>query len=757
MSTNTNSNGRSNGSGQKRVTLPQHPSELTIADLVGDSNSSNSNSENTPLLNKRPPSSSSPADNNSNSKKPNIDRTALYVKVITEKVPWYKRPSVLWLLPIFGMTWITGGMLISSQGQFQAALLCREYLNRHTSNYTSSALLSAAESGSNGRGVASFLASTSMSLVASMPSSEECKVHEIQAFTAKILALLDVITGVASAFSIGYYTSLSDKYGRKIIIILGFFNSLLVLGSFVLMSVYWDQIGLPLMVLSALANGLLGGATLGITMALAYTADCTDPAKRSLAFSWIHAGLYFGLAIGPYMGGVISTATGTILTIVFIDIVATSLALLLAVFILPESLPSMQPEHLRRLYATSEGAKDNSSAAEPTRQRAVAWHSHTLQALAFFKPNGRNTNLVLLAAISFLQMLAYKGTISVIILYTNQMFNWKYYEDGVMFSLSSTARLVTMLILLPLLVHFYQKSVLKKQRRLAAQAASSSSFPAAIAGQAHSAYGTQGPSSQEQEDSFDQNQWSSNLHDEAMGRSEVVNNQTVFNPNDPTIAASLQFLGERTFELGNDLDNDEYEDEYDGESFWDKRHRQPSVDSLATLAPNKAAHRSSRPNRDNQTTCTSSSTTDEPSTFDNVPVRTKEQAFSDMKFDTWMIRLGFAINSITYVGYGLAQVTWHFYLATALHAVSIISSPSLKSLLTSVVEPDQFGAVLGALQVVDSIAAIFSPIVISGVYAVTVSTMPEFVWYCCAFWTGVCVLLAFMIRQKQFRRNMTGV
>jgi hypothetical protein len=174
------------------MALTQHPSELTISELVSDNN--NKNGENAPLLTKQ--ASSTPPSSN---KKPNIDRTALYVKVITEELPWYKRPSVLWLLPIFGMTWITNGMLSSSQGQFQAALLCREYLNRHTSNFTASALLSAvAEGGSNDGGVTSFLASTSISLVASLQSSDECKVHEIQAFTAKILALLDVITGVAS-------------------------------------------------------------------------------------------------------------------------------------------------------------------------------------------------------------------------------------------------------------------------------------------------------------------------------------------------------------------------------------------------------------------------------------------------------------------------------------------------------------------------------------------------------------------------------
>ncbi|KAF8945662.1 hypothetical protein BGZ47_002222 [Haplosporangium gracile] len=748
-------NGNRRGSnGGQRITLPQHPSEQTINDMANDNSNNN---ENTPLLNNKA-SSSSPFNNDK--KKPPVDATALYVKVITEQLPWYKRPSVLWLLPIFGMTWITSGMLASSQGQFQAALLCREYLNRHTSNISTTLLTSVASEG----GVSSFLAS------AAVKPAEECLLPEIQAFTAKILALTEVITGLASMFTIGYYASLSDKYGRKIIIIVGFLNALLVLGSFVLMNVYWDQIGLPLMILSGLVNGLLGGTTLGVTMALAYAADCTDPSQRHLAFSWLHAALYFGLAIGPYMGGLISKATGTILTVVFIDITVTSLGLLLTVFVMPESLPSMQPEHLRRLFATNADAKTSSNStaagAQPTAGRRVPWHSHVFQALLFFKPNGRNTNLILLAAISFLQMLAYRGTISVIILYTNRLFQWTEYEDGVMFSLSSTARLITILIFLPLLVHFYQKSFTKKQRRLvAAQAAQAAADEAHRNGNraphARSLlYGSQASTSYQDQEAFDRNQRASTLHDEAtIGQSDVVNNQTVFNPNDPTIAASLQFLGETALDFRSD-DDGEDDDEcdyggYAGESFLARRRRQESIDSLATLTPSKAPVR--RSPQFNQSTTTASATNNEPSssTSETSVLRTKEQKFSDMKFDTWMIRLGFAINSITYVGYGLASETWMFYLATALHAVSIISSPSLKSLLTNLVEPSQFGAVLGALQVVDSVAAVVSPVVISWVYALTVSTMPEFVWYSCAFWTGICVVLAFMIRQKQFRANMT--
>ncbi|KAF9958564.1 hypothetical protein BGZ70_009145 [Mortierella alpina] len=684
-------------------------------------------SENTPLLSTNREGSSSPgsaANANSNSSQhgqSETDSTLEYVKVINEFLPWYKRPSVFWLLPIFGITWISTGMLQSSLGQFKAALLCREYLNRHTSNTT----LMATE------GVASFLTHTSMHTVhglsqvtAAFRPAPECKVPEIQAFTAKILGFVEVVDSIASSLSAGYYTTLSDRHGRRIIIIIAFFNAFFVLCTLVAMAAYWEQIGLSLLVISGLINGLLGGNFLGLTMSLAYTADCTEPAKRGLAFSWLHAALYLGLAIGPYLGGSISRASGTILTVVAIDIVITLIALLLVVLILPESLPAKQLAYVRKLYPKL-SKKDDPVVGT---QERVPWHSHVVSSLAFFKPNGRNTNLILLAGISSLAMLAFKGSLSVVILYTNQVFQWTEYEDGIMFSLASFARLITILIFRPVLVHFYQKAFHKKVKKARAEAVAAG-LPQEIT-----------PSQPLHRSRYDD-----------PNRTLPI----VVDPYDATGATSVQHLGEAALDLSSD-ESESIEEE----SFLARRQRQESVDSFTTLAsgrPREPLHRSPRSFSSNISTSKNKDKATEPTVVTDASGRSQEETFSDMKFDTWMIRLGFAINSVTYIGYGLASETWMFYLATSLHAVCIIATPSIKSLLTHLVEPSQFGAALGALQVVDSIAAIFSPVVISWVYALTVKSMPEFVWYTCAAWTAIGVVLAFMIRQKQFRNNAIAV
>ncbi|KAF9321400.1 hypothetical protein BG003_001912 [Podila horticola] len=691
---------------------------------------SNASLEHTPLLAKAPSSTT-----------PETDATAVYVKIINEHLPWYKRPSVLWLIPMYGLSAISSGMLISSLGLFQAAMLCREYMNRHSSNTTLAGVSYLAEQASSSSVATSGLAGM---MVAMVPDNM-CQTPEVLAFVAKTMALVEVIGGIASMFAIGYYASLSDKHGRLKIMILGFVATLTMLLSIIAMGIWWDEFGLPLMILSSLVVGLMGGIGTGSTMCLAYAADCTDPAKRSLVYSYLHAGLYLGLGIGPVLGGYLTDKTETILTIVYIDLATSIISILLAVFVVPESIPSKQPLFIRELVEKAcPPKKDNLSS-----DAHVPWHSHAVRAFSFFKPNGRNTNLILLAAISFLQMLAVRGTLSVVVLYTLQMFQWRAFDVGVLFTLGHVVRLFTLLVLLPILVHWYQKASTLKQLKARARAEREA--------KKHGKRLVNNSNDNEIHDNFKRYDSSNTLYDPSQSQpgtlsrvptkdthdpsttfyteDHVINNsQFIVNPNDLNVAASVQHLGEAALEYAADSD-----DEDEGEISSLHRHRQSSQATISSSTHIPNTH-------DTEENSTKHSS--------GAVIRTKEQTFSDMKFDTWMIRLGFAINSITYVGYGLATQGWMFYLASALHAVSIISTPSLKSLLTNLVEPSQFGAVLGALQVVDSVAAIFSPIVISWVYALTVKSWPEFVWYSCAAWTGICVVLSFMIRQKQFRSNI---
>lgn len=98
------------------------------------------------------------------------DPTSIYVKILEEHLPPLKRPSALWLLPVFALSSITGGMLISSIGQFMTLNLCQEYLNNHPSSNST--------------------------MMAMLPPQEMCRGAEIQAYTAKTLAIVEVLGAV---------------------------------------------------------------------------------------------------------------------------------------------------------------------------------------------------------------------------------------------------------------------------------------------------------------------------------------------------------------------------------------------------------------------------------------------------------------------------------------------------------------------------------------------------------------------------------
>ncbi|KAG0093625.1 hypothetical protein BGZ93_007810 [Podila epicladia] len=699
----------SSSSQPTREPLPHYPSDTTVVE---------EEHEGSPLLIKTPSSSQPPE-----------DPTTVYVKLLETHLPWYKRPSALWLLPIFAIITISGGMMASSVGQYQASLLCREFFNNYTpANATLATIIAQAKETPDG--LTQFLFDSvgkeMNGMVVPLLPVAECREPDIQAYTAKILAFLDVLSALAGTLSIGYYSSLSDKFGRLPFLILAPVNTLFLLGGLAAMGHYWDQFGLYLMIVGMTINGVLGGFNIGLTMALAYAADCTDPSKRSMIFSWLHAALFLGLTVGPILGGKIVIATNTIMTIISIDAVATMVSLAFIVFVVPESLPSRQSPRIRALYEQTLQSSGTST-TDKTKKKAQdgPWYSHAMRSLMFFKPTGENTNLILLAGMSFMSTLALRGSFTVLVLYTNKVFHWTQEEDGTLASLSSLVRVLTLLVILPILVHYYRKSMEKKL-------------------QEEGGDGGKGVNRSQQQQQHEElrPQYHSGLETEGLA----------FDPNDSTIAASMEQLGEAALNLSGDEDEQAPKDR--------RRQRWQSAASTRSWETDRTQIPASSPRS------TPSNATQKPSPVQveqpkaqTTPTTAKDQprsaahVRSDMRFDIWMIRVGFVISSTTYVGYGLATKGWMFYIWAALHAMAIIGTPSLKSLLTNLVEPSEFGAVLGAVQVVDSISGIVSPVVVSWVYAATVATRPETVWYTMAAATGVCAVLAFMVRQKEFMRE----
>jgi len=145
----------------------------------------------------------------------------------------------------------------------------------------------------------------------------------------KELGMMMAIFSIMQFIFAPFWGSLSDKFGRKPILIIGVFGNALALVLMGFSTTYWMLFG------SRALAGVLSSATL--PTAMAYVADSTSDRDRGGGMGLIGAAMGIGMVLGPGLGG---WAAGNSLTLPFFLAAGLSgLALLLLIFLLPESLP----------------------------------------------------------------------------------------------------------------------------------------------------------------------------------------------------------------------------------------------------------------------------------------------------------------------------------------------------------------------------------------------------------------------------------
>lgn len=289
----------------------------------------------------------------------------------------------------------------------------------------------------------------------------QCQIPEVQALVSKFTLYGSLLTGILSAFVSPKLGALSDRYGRIRLICFSTIGMLIneVITIVVArcpqsFSVYWMLLGYAF-------DGLGGSFIAAMALSFAYASDCTPPDRRNVAFGYYHGCLFTGIALGPLFAGKIVAVTGDILFVFYLAVGAHAIFFLWLIFIVPESLTIERQRIARKKLSVKdvdhapdhdEDAKQNTS----TRIANYFSRGNMLGPLAILWPTEPGTNpqlrrnLFFLAAVDATMFGVAMGSMTVILLYAEYMFDWGTYDTSVFLTIVNIGRVLVLLVLLPL-------------------------------------------------------------------------------------------------------------------------------------------------------------------------------------------------------------------------------------------------------------------------------------------------------------------
>ncbi|TAQ85909.1 hypothetical protein B7494_g5764 [Chlorociboria aeruginascens] len=372
-----------------------------------------------------------------------------------DKLPWWQKPSIYWLLPAVFMSALVAGGLIAPRLNIILSLICREHLAA--------------------RG------SLDLSIFQPEPAflnsdNPQCRVLEVQSRLTKFNLYTILITGILSFFMTDKMLDLSDRYGRIKFLVIPSLGSLMVEFVIILAANYPDMISYQWILLGSVFDGICGSITAGMMITHAYAIDCTPPPKKAIAIGYFQACIFSGIALGPLLAAYVSNMFGTLISVFYVAVGTQAFFIFFLLLSVPESLSEKQRLLLCEL--------NRAVGLDPISDVGISFSQNIMTSITTFicninpiPPYGViwrtktktsthvRTNLVVLSSIDTIVVNVVKSSITVAIFYNRFQFGWGFADIAIFISMINFFRIFALDTLLPLFSYLFRTQQHSKPRR----------------------------------------------------------------------------------------------------------------------------------------------------------------------------------------------------------------------------------------------------------------------------------------------------
>jgi MFS family permease len=303
---------------------------------------------------------------------------------------------------------------------------------------------------------------------------DRCRTDAVSSRSSLFLLYGNLCAGILSAITSPKLGALSDRHGRKKLLVCTTFGALLAEVLTILAAKYPETVHVNWILVGYALDGLAGSFIVGMALAYSYASDCTSPQKRNVAFGYFHGCLFAGIAVGPVVSGYVIDwrekyvgKTEAVLLIFYIALACHIFFVLFLTFAVPESLSKDRQEAARRRYREE---KELNGGLDPDwidQLRSI----NVFEPLKILWPTGPGTspalrrNLILLAATDTIMFGVAMGAMGVVVVYTRRQFGWQELQTGKFVSIVNSARVLALLAVLPVITRLIRgKKGTKNQR-----------------------------------------------------------------------------------------------------------------------------------------------------------------------------------------------------------------------------------------------------------------------------------------------------